>query len=367
MRILDRYIGRQVLKGTVYAVIVLGVVLMLGNLFKEIKPLLVDQKAPLALVIRFVMSVVPVSLMYTIPWGYLSAVMLVFGKLSADQEITSMRCAGLGLVRLAAPVFVIGLALSLVSLWLNLTVVPRSKATVVELLYEQAARDPDSLLKPGVVQGNFRGSGAGSQKALIEGKKDGWVTGFHFYQIPGSPEEPLSYVHADKAALSVDHGKNQLRAKLEGAYFQTRNEDGTVEMGFAGRAEPLLIDLKDPRRKRIKASAMTNAQLRHEIATNRELNEKRKVALRTEITKRYAFSMACLAFAFVAVPLGLGKRRRDSSGGLVISLMIGAGYFLLTILSEQFKSDAGATFMVWLPNLLCVAIGVFLFRRARFR
>ena len=81
----------------------------------------------------------------------------------------------------------------------------------------------------------------------------------------------------------------------------------------------------------------------------------------------FSFSMACFAFAFVAVPLGLGSRRRDSSGGLVISLLIGTGYFLLTMVAEQFKSDIGATAMLWAPNVLCVLIGLFLFRRARFR
>ena len=77
--------------------------------------------------------------------------------------------------------------------------------------------------------------------------------------------------------------------------------------------------------------------------------------------------MACLAFAFVAVPLGLQSRRRDTSHGLVISLLIGTGYFLLTMLAEEFKSDSGATMMLWAPNIACVLLGLFLFRRARFR
>ncbi len=81
MRISDRYIGKQVFFGTVFAVLVLGVVLVLGNLFKQIQPLLVEQKAPLGLVLRFVGGVLPMSLIYTVPWGFLSAVLLVFGRL----------------------------------------------------------------------------------------------------------------------------------------------------------------------------------------------------------------------------------------------------------------------------------------------
>ncbi len=366
MRISDRYIGKQVLLGTLYAVLVLGLVLVLGNLFKKIQPLLVDQKAPLELVLRFVFSVLPLSLMYTVPWGFLSAVLLVFGRLSSGQEITAFRVAGVSLVRLSAPVFVIGALLSLGSMWLNINVVPNSKATATQLIYEQASRDPDSLLKPGVVQGNFKGDGGGLQKVLIEGKSGDWVEGFHFYQIP--PEGGgRTYVHAAKAALTINESKNHLRIQLQDAFFETIKTDGSVEMAFAGNAEPLLIDLRDPRSRRARPSAMTNLQIRERLANDPDLDEARKVRFRSEITKRYSFSMACLAFAFIAVPLGLNSRRKDTSGGLILSLLIGTGYFLVTMLAEQFRSDTWASAVLWSPNVVCVLLGIWLFRRARFK
>lgn len=367
MRISDRYIGKQVLLGTLYAVLVLGLVLVLGNLFHQIQPLLVDQRAPLGLVLRFVISVLPLSLMYTIPWGFLSAVLLVFGRLSSHQEITSFRVAGLSLVRLSAPVFVIGAALSLVSLWLNVNVVPHSRADMWQLIYDQAKRDPDSLLKPGVVQGDFKGDGEDLQKLLVEGKSGEWVEGFHFYSVPKSKDlaGAMTYVHAARAALSVDQVKNQLRVKLEDAYFESRNAKGEVEMAFARQAEPLVIDLKNP--KKPKANAMSNAQIRRLIADNPSLRRDAKVKMQAEITTRYSFSMACLAFAFVAVPLGLQTRRRDTSRGLIYSLLIGTGYFLITMMADQFKTDSVATMVLWAPNAACVVLGVYLFRRARFK
>lgn len=369
MRISDRYIGAQVLMGTLYAVVVLGLVLVLGNLFKQLQPLLVDQKAPLELVFRFVVSVLPLSLMYTIPWGFLSAVLLVFGRLSSHHEITIFRVAGLSLGRLSAPVFVIGALLSLVSLWLNLNVVPHAKASSKRLIYEQAARDPDSLLKPGVVQGDFRGGSDDMQKILVEGKRGEWVEGFHFYVMAkdAAAGSAPTYVYARRAALSVDNVKSQLRVKLEDAYFETHNSKGESEMAFAGSAEPLLIDLKDPRDRRKRPNAMSNEEIRQEIASNPELEPQKQVEMRMEITKRYSFSMACLAFAFVAVPLGLQTRRRDTSRGMVISLLIGTGYFLLTMMADEFKTDAGATAMLWAPNVACVLLGLYLFRKARFK
>lgn len=367
MRISDRYIARQVLAGTLYAVLVLSLVLVLGNLFKKIQPLLVDQKAPLELVLRFVLNVLPLSLMYTLPWGFLSAVLLVFGRLSAGHEITGFRVAGLSLVRLSAPVFLIGALLSLASLWINTNVVPASKASAVQLIYEQAARDPDSLLKPGVVQGNFKGDGRGIQKVLIEDRSGGWVEGFHYHQVPNGSGDERTYVHATRAALAIDRAKSQLRVELKDAFFVTHRPDGRMEMAFAGEAEPLLIDLRDPRSRRSKPNTMTNSEIRRQLADNTELVDTQRVRLQTEITKRYSFSMACLAFAFIAVPLGLNSRRRETSGGLILSLLIGTGYFLVTVLAEQFKSDAAAAAVLWSPNVACVLLGLFFFRRARFR
>ncbi len=369
MRISDRYIGKQVLLGTLYAVLVLGIVLGLGNLFRQIKPLLVDQKAPLELVLRFVLSVLPLSLMYTIPWGFLSAVLLVFGRLSSNQEITAFRVAGLSLLRLSAPVFGIGLLLSGLSLWLNLNVVPSSRSVAQQLIYEQATRDPGSLLKPGVVQGDFKGDGEGIQKMLIEGKNGDWLEGFHLHILPApkTVDGDETYVHAARAALSVDRLKSQLRLKLEDAYFETRNAQGRVDMAFAKKAEPLVIDLKNPQHRKVRMNAMSNEQIRDEIAHNAQLTEQRKVFMQTEITSRFSFSLACFAFAFVAVPLGLQARRQDSSHGLMLSLLIGAGYFVFAMLADHFETNLGATLVLWTPNVACVVLGLWLFRRARYK
>lgn len=364
MRISDRYIGKQILLGTLYAVLVLGLVLVLGNLFKKLQPLLVEQKAPLELVLRFVINVLPMSLMYTVPWGFLTAVLLVFGRLSAGHEITGFRVAGVSLVRLSAPVFAIGALLSAGSLWLNTQLVPRSKATTLELVYEQAARDPKSLLKPGVVQGNFQGGAEGVQKVLIEDRSGEWVEGFHYHQL-NDDGGGRAYVHAARAALEVDDANRQLRIKLEDAFFENHRPDGRIEVAFAGMAEPLLIDLKDPRSRRQRPGSMTSTELRAQL--DKEPDAEKRVRLHAELVKRHSFSMACLAFAFIAVPLGLNSRRRESSNGLILSLLIGTGYFLVTVLARQFPSEAVASAVLWSPNVICAALGVWLFRRARFR
>ena len=76
LRIMDRYIGKQIVAATIFGVIVLSVLLVMGNLFKELRPLLVEEHASPALVIRFIFSVLPFSLICTstLPGGIISRV-----------------------------------------------------------------------------------------------------------------------------------------------------------------------------------------------------------------------------------------------------------------------------------------------------
>lgn len=366
MRLSDRYIARQILVGTLYAVVILSLVLVMGNLFKQARPLLVEQHAPPSLVLRFVINVLPYSLMFTIPWGFLSAVLLVFGRMSSDNEITSFRVAGISLTRLALPVFVLGTALALICLWINVNVVPLARASLAEMIYEQVKRDPRSLLDPGIVQSKFK-----NQKVFVEERDGDSLNGFHLYQVSdgGNGAEPRAdaYVHAGKVSLVVDEEKKQLRLKLIDAFIETKPETGQPQMAFAGQAEPWLFDFGTDRNKKIRPSAMTNDEIRRYINETPDLPENSKVSFRTEITRRYSFSLACLSFACVAVPLGLKSRRKDSSGGLIISLIIGACYFAFTVIAEGFKTDLSATLALWTPNVFCILLGLFLFRRARFR
>lgn len=366
MRISDRYIARQILVGTLYAIVVLSLVLIMGNLFKQARPLLVEQHAPLGLVLRVVINFLPYSLMFTIPWGFLSAVLLVFGRMSSDNEITSFRVAGMSLARLALPVFVIGAMLSWICLWINVNVVPLAKASLSDIMYEQVKRDPRSLLDPGIVQSKFE-----NQRVFVEEREGDSLNGFHLYQISGGengvPARADAYVHAGKVSLVVDEEKKQLRLKLIDAFIETKQEDGSSELAFAGEAEPWLFDFGSARNKRMKANAMTNAEILRYIDENPDLPQEKKVEFRAEITKRYSFSLACLSFACVAVPLGLKSRRKDTSGGLIVSLMIGTAYFLFTVLAEEFETDLGASLVLWAPNVFCVLLGLFLFRRVRFR
>ena len=372
MRISDRYIGRQILSGTLFAIVLLSLLLVLGNIFQKIRSLLVELNAPISILIEFAANVLPVSLIFTVPWAFLSAVLLVFGRLSSDNELNGFRVAGLSLVRLAAPVFFLGLAFSVLCVWLNVQVAPRAKGKVNNIPVHVARsmiKEPQKLLMAGV-----------NQTYLKDVKVDTNFTegeGFSNFHVFLNKTEGMggAYIHADKAEAVVYEDKQQIHLRLTNAYIDGTREDGDEFILQSKDLEWMVIDYSDDGLEKPKLGEMSNGEIKAFVDDWPEPPEgahprmveamgRAKSRALAEPARRYATSFACLAFAFIGVPLGIKARRRDTSTGLILSLVIGAAYFV----GGNMISDSGLDpWMAWIPNIACILLGIILFRRARFR
>ena len=94
MKLIDRFISRELLVNVAFAIAVLSLVLVVGNIFRKLLPLLVNHDVPMEYLITFIAYVLPFSLIFTIPWGLLTAILLVYGRLSADNELIALRANG---------------------------------------------------------------------------------------------------------------------------------------------------------------------------------------------------------------------------------------------------------------------------------
>ena len=124
MNLIYRYVSRQLVVNLLFAIAVLSFVLVIGNIFRKLLPLLVNHDLPPEYLIGFIAYVLPFSLIFTIPWGLLTAVLLVFGRLSADNELIALRSNGVSITRICIPLAVIALLCTAASLWLNVHVAP---------------------------------------------------------------------------------------------------------------------------------------------------------------------------------------------------------------------------------------------------
>ena len=67
---------------------------------------------------------IPSVIVLTIPMGVLLSTVMTLNKLSLSSEITVMRACGIGLNRIAKPIFIFAIIMSLSSFFINESVVP---------------------------------------------------------------------------------------------------------------------------------------------------------------------------------------------------------------------------------------------------
>ena len=115
---------------------------LLGDVFKELFDLMINKNMPLGSVLVFVLLILPFSLTFTIPWGFLKALLLVLGRMSADNELVAIRTNGVSLLRVCAPVFLVAIWLSGLCLWINADVVPRAEEKMLSATWRQSIPGP---------------------------------------------------------------------------------------------------------------------------------------------------------------------------------------------------------------------------------
>ena len=157
MKLIDRFVSRELIVNVLFAILVLSLVLVVGNIFRKLLPLLVNHDVPLEYLLTFIAYVLPFSLIFTIPWGLLTAILLVFGRLSADNELIALRSNGVSVTRVCLPLLVLAIISTAICLWLTVMWRPPRKKNcgAQSLISQRAIRSPNrdwSLNAEGIYQ-----------------------------------------------------------------------------------------------------------------------------------------------------------------------------------------------------------------------
>jgi LPS export ABC transporter permease LptF len=364
MKLIDRSMSRELLMNLFFAVAVLSLVLVIGNIFRRLLPLLVNHDVPPEYIITFVAYILPFSLIFTIPWGLLTAILLTFGRLSADNELIALRSNGVSILRICASLAVIAVICTGLSIWLNAIVAPAAQQKLRRTIFDLATRNPMALFGSDQVIDQFPG------RKIYVGKKQGnQLENIVVFEMDDKAM-PVRVTHARTGTLEADLPNQRILMHLYNARYQQRDEQDPFDLrkikdgiNMAEGTLPIsLEELYNKEKKRPNRSTLSVEELIDQLKTT---DIKTQSATRTELNKRFSFPFSCLAFAIMAVPLGVTAHRRETSMGFLISLLVAFSYFLFVIAADtlRLKPQMHPELLVWFPNVLFIGIGALLFRR----
>jgi lipopolysaccharide export system permease protein len=326
--------------------------------------LLINHNVPLETVFAFIAFVLPFSMTFTIPWGFLTAVLLVFGRLSADNEIIALRANGVSFPRILLPV--VGVALLLVGLcfWINADVAPRAQYAMLTSLFRIATSNPASMFQPDEVVDQFP-----DRRIFVGGRDGDTMKNLIVFELDDQAV-PSKVVYAKTGTLSVDNEHSRLLLKVQDATFEQRDarkpeEVDLIRQGITMKEGIFPMSLQKLLDRKKRAKPLSSHTLKELLAAIANPNLANHLSYEVEISKRLSLSLAALAFALIAVPLGITAHRKETSVGFALSLVIAFGYFFFIIIADSFRGNAHAmpVLLVWLPNILFTGLGVWLFSR----
>jgi lipopolysaccharide export system permease protein len=385
VKTLHKYLVSQVLASLLLTVAVFTFVLLLINALKEILPLLMSGHASFGTMAQAIGLLIPFVWVFALPMGLLTAMLLVFGRFSADHELTAARASGISLLSLITPVLLLSLLCCSVSAWFNMELGPQCRVIYVNLLFKVKGELLNAQLPEGRYVRDFPG-----YIFYTEKNRGGKLQNVTIVTLPkDATNNSTTTIMAPSGLLEVDVPNKQYILHLTDARSVTTGS----RVAISSSPETILnFDMNTTTNKiyKPKITDMTFWQLRDELAdlqgriglppdatTNSAglraqlaaiKNQRKDLTepIRVEMNWRVAGSFACFGFTLVGIPLGIRVHRRETNIGVAIALGLVLIYycFILTGQALSARPEFAPHLIVWLPNFIFQAVGAVLLWRA---
>ena len=356
-------------------VAVFAFVVILLNGLREVLPLLFGNHVRIGLVCKALGLLVPFACVYALPMGFITATLLVFGRFSADHELTAARAGGVSLLSLITPVLGLSLLCCGLSAWFNLELGPQARVAFLNLKRELLVNLADAQIPEGRLVRDFPG-----YLFYCEKNNGGTLQNVQIYRLQNETNVE-TLIEAAQGRLSPDRTQNQLIVDLTDARTITAGARVAINT-FPRVSLNLSWNTATNRPVKPKISDMTLGQLQDELVeiettlrttqpgTNAALRLPERDKLREPVLvamhREIAFSFACFGFTLVGIPLGIRVHRRESNIGIGIALGLVMVYYAFILLGDSLSArpELHPHLILWIPNFIFQAVGAALLWRA---
>ena len=356
MKILDRYLVREIVPPTLLALLGLTFVLMMPPIMQNLAAL-ISKGVSWSVVLRVLLTLIPQALGVTIPMALLYGILFGLGRLSADREFVALQACGVSVFRVFRPIALLALLACGATAYNMIVALPDANQTFREITYTIVASGAESDIKARVFFTNF-------PNRVLYVRDIQPATGWRdvFLADATQPERTTVFV-AKSGRLVLDRARRSVELVLENGTQHTTSRDQPGEYD-ANAFESTLITIDPesvfPRTQIVKGdNEKTIAELRRTVAENAAQHIPSNSQLYT-IQQKFSLPVACLVLALIGVALGAS----NSKDGKLASFALGTGVvfvYYIILYSARAGAFAGrlpASFAPWLVNLVLGAAGV---------
>ena len=357
MRIIDRYVIREVLLPFCIGLLVFTFMLIIPYLIQYAETF-IAKGVPTLVVLQVMATLLPMALGLTIPMSLLLGLLVAFGRLSADREFVAMQSCGVSLLRLMRPVALMSLIAWAATSYVLIEAIPNANQAYREITYNIVAERAEGEVRPRVFFEDFPDLVIYVREIPTTG---GWNEVFMADNRPG--KAPSVYL-AKHGRVLLDRQKRTVEMVLEQGSRHTADPAGKYEV-FSFNQMLISLDPESvfPRAGPAKgAREMSIAELRQRAA---EL-ERQGIYPHTElfeIQKKFSIPLACLVFGLIGLGLGASNRRDGKLASFVVGIVVIFVYYVLLWLGQSLVRGhiVPPWVAAWLPNIVLGALGGMLF------
>jgi LPS export ABC transporter permease LptF/LPS export ABC transporter permease LptG len=366
MRLLDRYIAREVIRHAFLGLLIFTFVLFIPQLVKLMQ-IFVRHSGSLSQVVTLFLSVVPSVLVFTIPMAVLVGVLLGLGRMSMDSEIIALTALGISRKRILVPVGVLAILGALLTFVMTAWLAPLALRTGRDIEATLITSQISFAVQPRVFDERFPN--------LVLYVNDVAVSGTHWNGVfiadassnkPGADKaavDPNSQITLAESAIVIAEpalGKLELHLNDGTTHEFSRLTPDHYSITSFGRSDwPMEFStMLPPKERNISYPEQPLPKLWRERGPNWR-------DARVELNQRFAFPIACFVFAFIAVPLGAQPRRGGRAAGSLLAIVIIAVYYLILVVGAGFARQGVVPVPVgiWAANVVIAITALTLFPR----
>lgn len=358
MKILQRYILKEIFMPFVLSLATLNFIFMAGYLVKAAN-FIIGRGVPLWDTLYVLLLALPEMMSFTVPISVLAATLIVFGSLSQNNEIRAMKASGIHPLMVMAPAFLVGLLLSFGMFVFNDQIATNAGFELRRVTKKILIKHPQAMIEPGrFVKLNE------NIMFLAKEQKGTQIRNIIAYEIDESSQSnPIRTIMAESGEIvsAQDHTEMQIRL-FDGSVSDSK--DASVQSIQFKTYEFPTLNQEDIRKMKKKNRDYSLAELL--IRAKEEHTWQDLVEIWSAFHQRIAFSFGSFIFIFIGVPIAVIIQRGEIVLSFGIAMASAGLYYILFVFAKTLSINGILPPMLafWLPNVLLLGLGAKLLHRS---